>query len=66
MLVWYTDRSQTQYLAMARHAATHVEDAIYGTTVCDQTGNFCSDHSGTDYGRFNAVNALGHLLHSHV
>jgi hypothetical protein len=56
-LVWFTDRSRTRFLAMARHAALHVEDAIYGTTACDQSGGFCNGRSGTDYGRFNAVNA---------
>lgn len=56
-LVWYTDRSQTLHLTMARHAVLHVEDAIYGTTACDQNANFCGGRTGTDYGRFNAVNA---------
>lgn len=56
-LVWFTDRSRTQFLEMARHAALHVEDAIYGTTACDQSGGYCNGRSGTDYGRFNAVNA---------
>lgn len=60
-LVWFTDRTSPRaatHLAMARRAITHVEDSVFGSTACDETGNYCNGRGpAVDYGRGRVIHA---------
>lgn len=60
-LLWFTDRTSPRaamYLAMAKHAIDHVEDTVFGSMACDETGGYCNGRApGVDYGRGRVVHA---------